>query len=140
MAKTLEEKIEERKKEASGKNIFTKGYDVGMYFGSLTNHWEGHLNSDEVTETRDTYEFSKDGLYVRCNTGGSVEIKYQGLTVFESNHEEIASYVPGKWESALTKLYVQANKASKEKKLEKEKRKAEQKKEEQRKKAAKFGL
>ena len=77
MAKTLEEKIEERKKQASKKDIDIKSYFVARYLGSLTNHWEGHINSDEVKETIDTYEFSKGDLHVRCSNYNNVEIKYQ---------------------------------------------------------------
>ena len=103
MTKTLEESIKERKLLAEEKRVVLKSSSVATELGILIHTWTGHLNSDEVEETINTYEFKSDNLAIKSD--GYSRITYNGRTVFEGGYGKIEAYIPGEWETELEDLY-----------------------------------
>jgi len=139
MTRTLEEKIEERKKQASDRNIIGKISAVAEKFGAPVK-----LENDDARE--EGYRYERGSLKVTklevtaFGTHGflgrnfvSTSVKYGGEERFYAEDKEIKMYIPGNWEKELNKLYkgfsAQTENTAEDYSLR-----------EQREKAAKFGL
>src|SRR3989344_7131562 len=110
MAKTLEEKIEERKKDAEGRQIAHKATSVAQKSGSKNSSGTGDRGT-----TYSFYTFSRAGLDVHHNDfpdykGGVISIikvDYKGELVYHKEGKIIESYLPGTWEKQLDLFYEQ---------------------------------
>ena len=142
MTKTLEERIEERKKQAEDRMISFKAEQVAtrlgqggayggmMYAGSSKKY---HFARGELAIGFNSYNPDNEGSDIR-----TVTITYKGGIVY--HHESvIESYIPGEWEEQLNKLYATPKPVPVISSEEKERMKLEFEKQ-QREKAAKFGL
>ncbi|MDP2907106.1 MAG: hypothetical protein Q8O03_04145 [Nanoarchaeota archaeon] len=146
MDKSLESKVEERKKQAEKKKICGKAWMVATYLGDRS-----YYRSDDGSLEQTTHTFKNDNFLITDEYseshghdgsmgGRSVDIEYKGKKVFEDVSGGVLSYIPGDWEKKLSKLYGKAEKARLQKeKEETEKRKDLAKKEEDKAKA-KWGL
>lgn len=133
MDKTLEAKIEERKKQAKDRQIHEKARDIAKYLG------QGYETTDERQYTFEGSDLLiMDDFKVVHGSDGSMagfgtNIYYKGEQVYKDGGGQIYSYIPGRWEETFNKLYSKAEKARKKKekeekpRLEKERRKKEKK-------------
>ena len=112
MTTTLEEKIEERKKQAENRNISVKASTIAKYFGFRRTKPDC---GDETT----VYKFSNENFVINNQwtvyregvVGFGTDISYKEQTVFSMGGGTIYSYVPGDWETELNNLYASAQKA-----------------------------
>lgn len=140
MAKTLEEKIEERKQQAQKRNIIEKAGAVAERVGTPVKR----DYAEDATERGHCYEsgllkVSKLQIiaFPTHSFSGrefnSVSVVYNGKVRFRSEDSEITSYIPGRWERELNKLYQKFSVQTKQTEDDYSKR-------EQCEKATKFGL
>lgn len=112
MTKTLEEKIEERKKQAKERNIVEKAKVVAEKLGKSVEfenddaREKGHCYDNEILKvTRLKIDaFPTHGFAGRNFMYTFVE--YNGETRFEAEDETITRYISGRWEERLDTLYA----------------------------------
>jgi len=142
MTKTLEEKIEERKKQAQERMISLKAEQVAkrlgqggeygtMIYGHSSKQY--HFADKDLTIGFKSYNPDNEGPDI-----STVTITYEGSIVYHHG-SDIESYVPGEWEEQLNTLYTTPKPVPVISPEEKERMKLEFEKQ-QREKAAKFGL
>lgn len=107
MDKSLEELIEERKKEAKGKNFFEKASRITSYFGhpQMRDSIKNNHYFDGLFEI-DSFELEPE------NGDWGTKIQYCGRIVFHGDrcYLDVYSYVPGEWEGEFEQLYQKARK------------------------------
>ena len=143
MAATLEEKIQERKKQAEERQIAHKATSIAQKVGSKNSSGTG----DRPGTTYTFYAFSRGDFDVHHDDfpdykGGVIsiiKIGYEGALVYHKEGDDIKSYLPGTWEKLLDHFYERITTSQQPSQEESEKliKEFEQK---QREKAAKFGL
>ena len=133
MDESLEQKIEERKKQAEQRKICEKGSEIAIYLGREMT--ERCNDPDIGTLTSSTYHFNKEAL--RIERGQMcIQIEYTPdektrKMVFKTTQLGIETYIPGPWEEILETLYKKVPEARKQQqKLHEEKRVAEKRQEE----------
>lgn len=142
MATTLEEKIQERKKQAEERQIAHKATSVAQKIGSKNSSGTG-----DREKTYTFYAFSRGDFDVHHDDfpdykGGVISIikvGYEGELVYHKEGDDIKSYLPGTWEKLLDHFYEQITTLQQPSREESERLKKESEKK-QREKAAKFGL
>lgn len=111
----LEVQIEKRKQKARDRGIFDKAFLVVRYLGG----WNS-LDDGKGTEGKE-YSFRNDDFAIISKTGSytgsdggvgifSLIVSYKGKMVYDG-FVEAKSYIPGKWETALDKLWEEAKEA-----------------------------
>lgn len=147
MNKSLESKIEERKKQAEKRKVHTKALMAARCLGE-----EHYHRTEDGSFEQTTYTF-KDGNFLITNEysishghdgdmgGGSTRIDYHNKTVFHEAGAGILSYIPGEdWEKKLNKLYNTAIKVNKQQAQEEAKKREALVKKEEDEEKAKWGL
>lgn len=120
MGKSLERLIEERRKEAKGKNFFEKALKITDYLGHsrTKNNTQHNYYFDGLFEIN-SFELDLDnGLTIIIGSEWGTKITYRGGLVFYGDrcHSDVYSYVPGEWEKEFEQLYRKAKRLKKRKK------------------------
>lgn len=134
LEKTLEEIIAERKKEAKDKGIFEEAKTIVTTLGEISK--EGGYNSNitelkgiyeiPVADVRITYHYKSSRSLRDKNTqikivSGTTEV-FNGTEIYQFRSGKtdlyINGYIPGEWEKALEKPYIDSQIRNEAKELE----------------------
>src|SRR3989344_5942311 len=127
MTKTLEEQVEERKKQAERREISHKAYMVAKYLGKPS---EGRIFGTSEPYVYRFHDTHASIIIVRDSRRDVLDITYRLDQVFREE-VRIISYKPGNWERKLNVLYARAleNKTLREAQQQASDKKAQKKKE-----------
>ncbi|MBI2673238.1 hypothetical protein HYX19_03190 [Candidatus Woesearchaeota archaeon] len=157
----LEEKIKERQKQATDKNLYTMATTVAQIFGerksesrqlyfsnddSLIIEYNFVIGFREIypePRKEDIEEDIKGFIYYSLGTAGGVRVFKNGKLVFSEyrgGRRDISTYAPGTWEEELKRHYLKAQEVVERRMLEKKKEQEERDKREQKELLERFGL
>jgi hypothetical protein len=142
MAKTLKQKIAERKKEMEDKEINYKTTLIATMLGRRIGRYNRDNGCDETWDVFKNERFEIEDYGVNCIDGGGFhrEVKYNGKRVFymAGGGEEL--FIPGKWEREFNKLYAQTQRKERQNKREERAKQKLAKKTQEREERKRWGL
>ena len=108
---SLEEKIEQRKKQAMGRRIYDKAQTIAQYLGNPQSFDDragtsgtNYVFADAETKLNIKYE---EGEFRSESGWKTVVIEYKGNKKFEKTWD-VNCYIPGPWEKTLNQIYRRA--------------------------------
>ena len=138
---TLEEKVEERKKQAEERQISQKATTIAQKLGSGHPYGTGDRHGTIYTFSDTDLIINHDDYYPDYEGEAipTIMVNYEWKVVYCKSGREVESYIPGAWEAKLDQFYEQS-KLPKTLSKEVSENLKEKFEKQQREKAAKFGL